>query len=1723
MVDLSKTSQEEKKDVKRAKSDKEKVWSTRKIKQEDKKEVKVEPEEKIEQTKPKIKNPKDLEFHALEWLDYHEEEEDEDDDRTRDSSDSDNDSDTERRKPTVTKKKLYTIRLFGRTLEKENSKSVFVKVTGYQPYFYIEIPDNWTENHVKLLMSEMKRRVAPKTRDSLVDWKITKAYKFRGFTNKKKFKFVQFTFRDMEGFRKYEWAFRRKIYVKGLPPSAQLENRKATLYESNIDPILRMMHIQNLEASGIIKIKEGKYHRIGRETLCDINVECKYKNLEASDEKTIAKLKVAAFDIECTSTDGSFPQPEREGDKIIQIGTTFSYYGEDECYYKHIVTLGTCDPIKDVEVVSCKTEAGVLLAWKKMLDKMDPDIVIGYNIFGFDEKYMWHRGTSKFAKCDKFRAFSRIRGEISDKLKEKKLSSSALGDNLLYYFDMKGRVQVDLMKVVMRDYKLSSYKLDYAVAYFIREKVEAIEIDRKDNRKEGEPPEEEEMSDVDEGCHKVVLKTKSTKGLKEGNYITLNYNDGISDNSYREEKKFLVKHLTETEIHIEEDDDHIGELKSLFDRKYKVEWNQSKDDLKPKDIFRLQELGSKDRAKIAKYCIQDCALCNRLFNKLQVLNNNVGMANVCSVPLSYLFLRGQTVKSYSLVAKFCRKEGYLIPVLDKVVKKEGEEESSFEGACVFDPKPGVYFEPIVVLDYSSLYPKSIIHRNLSHECIVIDPKYDNLPGYFYFEAEFKNSDGTTQKCRYAHPHSGERGIMPRILMGLLDAREATKDKMKLETDPFKKKILDGLQSSFKISANSLYGLIGSDVSPIYFKEIAASVTATGRDMLQFARKIVEENFKGSEIIYGDSVLGDEPLIVKDKDGTVEIKTIEELSNKWKEYKNYKDGSYNEYFMNIVRTLIKNIKDIKKIKKEDATTFLPITEWMGGKCMGSVYPRVCSGTKFITVTVRKKGIVNKIKSFSCNKYDEKEAYELANASLKELNVEYGLIKNQYRKIKNMITDEEYLEVKLTNDKIMICDVDDLDIVNEGIWYSDLGGTEYYAKACFRINKKKCNVSFHKKVIEKMLLKLPEALREKFKNHTIDHVNTITLDNRKSNLRFATKTEQSQNRENFKYNKSGVKGVYKHKSGKWVADYPSTHYRHECKYFDTKEEAIEERKKQEKRMRRELQQKRNEFIEELRLLLIDDQRNRDLKEQSKTDYKVWTDEGWKQINRVIRHKTNKKLFRIITRTSVVDVTEDHSLINENGEIIKPKDCQIGTKLLTNFPKNFNPDIKTTINKPIFANVNKKECLKYYYSCKRKGYNVKLSVHNNNYMLERTNQEIQNPNEIIKIIPLDDVNTDTYVYDLETENGHFHAGIGELIVHNTDSIFIKFKILDENNKPRTDQEGLRQAIALGKKAAEIINSQAPYPQKINYEKTMHPLLIIAKKRYVGNLYEDDHTKMVSIKSMGIETKRRDNAGIVKEICAGIIHNLMNERSIEKAVKFVKKTLIKVLNGKVSLEKFTITKTLRGHYKNPEGMAHCVLAERMGKRDLGTKPQVNDRIPFAFVRLDDAKRLREKENKKKQSSKKESKKKIKKKPKNQEPINGLEECMRYFRTAEEEEENKKKKKGKPKVLQGDKIEHIDYIKEHKDELRIDYLHYITNQIMKPAMRFLSVSIKEPKKLFQEIIYKEVSRRERESNRRKGIFDMKNWVSKPVDGSGDFGFTDLKKKVQTFVIEKPNRRKKSD
>ena len=777
----------------------------------------------------------------------------------------------------------YVIHTFGKTID---GKSVYCKVTDYTPYFFIELPEDWTKKQAKknikymkeYLVSKYNNKVFPrKYKDGLIDVKLVEKMKPCGFTNNKKFLFALLVFNNDISRKKFAAIFKpyvrlncpecNKTKVEGLSETncgkfklaklkcescghiweKKIYNQKLVIpkisrkginypiYESNFPAFLRCFHIKNIKGCGWIQVDSNKctipldiktfeeYNTImstsdntkielndEKESLCYYEMTIHWNNITAIEKEVNAPLIIASFDIECNSIDGQFPQAKRNGDKIIQIGTTYTRIGESMPFRQHIVCLNKTDKVDGAIVESYKNEKELIRGWLEEIQQSDCDIMTGWNIFYFDEKYIYDRCENVLG-YDNINYMSKLKEHYCN-FKEMKLASSAMGENLLRYWETPGRVHIDLMKDVQNNFNLTSYKLDNVSANFIRGGIDSIEI-LKGN--------------------KYMLKCASINDINVDDYIHIELlKSFVSDNVGR---KYRVNKIDENNkiLYIETDFDIHNELKILGDGK--LFWSQAKDDVGPKDIFRLQKGSPADRAIVAKYCVKDCRLCNLLINKLDVVTRSIEMANVCCIPMYFLFTRGQGIKLFSLCSKFYREFGYVFPVLKKPIVNPG----SYEGAIVFDPIPSAIYESLCVKDYSSLYPSCILHKNLSHETKIIDEAYDNLPGVEYYNAQFRENDGSIKYRRFAKVNN-EYGVIPTILHTLLSERKRVKKIMKTEKDPFKKSILDGKQLALKLTANSLYGQLGAGTSPVRDRDIAACTTNTGREMLIFAKKYDEE-------------------------------------------------------------------------------------------------------------------------------------------------------------------------------------------------------------------------------------------------------------------------------------------------------------------------------------------------------------------------------------------------------------------------------------------------------------------------------------------------------------------------------------------------------------------------------------------------------------------------------------------------------------------------------------------------------------------------------------------------------------------------------------------------------------------------------------------------------------------------------------------------------------------
>ena len=651
--------------------------------------------------------------------------------------------------------------------------------------------------------------------------------------------------------------------------SKNIENLcKKTSNESSIERMFEKMHHNNDNDDN--HDNDDNYNKYNNKSKVDLktNIIDLINNTEVKREEKVDKLTDAFM--------GS-GFPSLEGDKVTFIGSTFLNYGEQKPYLNNCLALNTCSDVNEInnsEINCFNTERELLMAWRNLILKEDPDIIIGYNIFGFDYQFIHIRARENHCE-EEFLKLSRNLNEVCGKKNEDRgnidIEESkiviASGEHELKFIKMTGRLQVDLYNYFRRDFNLTSYKLDYVSGYFIGDGVKKIEHNNDNNI--------------------TKIYSKNLMGLDNGSYINFE-ETSHSTEIYKDGQKFKITNMNKDEGTFE-----INGIENP-DMTKNVRWGLAKDDVTPQDIFRMTNEGPDERAVIAKYCIQDCNLVHHLMNKIDVMTGYVEMSKICSVPINFLVMRGQGIKLTSYIAKKCREKKTLMPVMDKPLFDDG-----YEGAIVLPPKCDLYLDnPVACVDYSSLYPSSMISENLSHDSKVWTKEYDlegiqinetgekdedgnfmydNLPNYEYVNVKYdtfkwvNNSRGKSEKvhsgtkiCRFAQFPEG-KAIMPSILEELLASRKATRKLIPQQTDDFMKNILDKRQLSYKLTANSLYGQCGAKTSTFYEKDVAASTTATGRKLLTYGKRVIEETYgdlivdtkygkvhSNAEYVYGDT-------------------------------------------------------------------------------------------------------------------------------------------------------------------------------------------------------------------------------------------------------------------------------------------------------------------------------------------------------------------------------------------------------------------------------------------------------------------------------------------------------------------------------------------------------------------------------------------------------------------------------------------------------------------------------------------------------------------------------------------------------------------------------------------------------------------------------------------------------------------------------------------------------
>ncbi|KAG5148499.1 hypothetical protein AAZX31_06G148200 [Glycine max] len=362
------------------------------------------------------------------------------------------------------------IRIFGVTKE---GHSVCCNVHGFEPYFYICCPPGMGPDDISHFHQTLEGRMREANRNSNVGKFIRRiemvqrrSIMYYQQSNSQPFLKVVVALPTMV-------ASCRGILDRGIQLDG-LGMKSFLTYESNVLFALRFMIDCNIVGGNWIEIPAGKYKKTVKSlSYCQLEFDCLYSELVShapeGEYSKMAPFRILSFDIECAGRKGHFPEPTQ--DPVIQIANLVTLQGEDQPFIRNVMTLKSCSPIVGVDVMSFETEREVLLAWRDLIREVDPDIIIGYNICKFDLPYLIERAAN--LKIAEFPILGRIRNSRV-RVKDTTFSSRQYGTRESKEVTVEGRVQFDLLQVMQRDYKLSSYSLNSVSSHFLSEQKEDV-------------------------------------------------------------------------------------------------------------------------------------------------------------------------------------------------------------------------------------------------------------------------------------------------------------------------------------------------------------------------------------------------------------------------------------------------------------------------------------------------------------------------------------------------------------------------------------------------------------------------------------------------------------------------------------------------------------------------------------------------------------------------------------------------------------------------------------------------------------------------------------------------------------------------------------------------------------------------------------------------------------------------------------------------------------------------------------------------------------------------------------------------------------------------------------------------------------------------------------------------------------------------------------------------
>jgi len=657
------------------------------------------------------------------------------------------------------------------------SKPHLLRFHDFPAYCYVELPlfighrrVNWSGYKAQQVYETICWKLGEDKPFKYFFKQTEKLYYYRG---RKKYPMLVLLFNSVKAMYKCRSKLSKPFKVKDLGTVA------CKVWETNIPIVRKLLTLRKIKYCQWFNIKGLKVHGDDKiSKLEDEYVVDRFTMMPISPEETSSWVTcptILSFDIETYSDrHKALPDPYSSKHVAYMISCVFQRSGDPSSRITDIILLGDCNDTDMANVIKVNTEIELIDTMSELVNRYDPDILTGYNILGYDNPYL---DTRLKRRLREWKPMGRLINEPT-KMTSFSWGSSGYGHNEINMLEMDGRIMVDLLPIIRRDYKLPLYNLGYVSNYFLgrtkhdvtaKQMFEAYELG-----KDSETDPDQALKDYIEGRLELITSDPDLTS-KEDLF----------------EKFHVLQYMP-------------------FD-----ETETQKADMDKIPDINLKQHAMEEMKKVVDYCVVDSDLVLDIFEKIHCWIALIEMSNVVGVTPVELFTRGQQLRVLSQVYDEASNDGIVID--ERTVPK-----MEYSGGFVYEPIPGIYHY-IPCLDFKSLYPTVMISHNIDYRTYVPPEMMDKIPDHMCHLIEWDEEiekkiesdsiDGdkktVTEKVHYKFKFIKQEhllGILPRLLVRLISERDTVRKTQKTCTKGSVEWIvLERRQLALKVSANSVTG------------------------------------------------------------------------------------------------------------------------------------------------------------------------------------------------------------------------------------------------------------------------------------------------------------------------------------------------------------------------------------------------------------------------------------------------------------------------------------------------------------------------------------------------------------------------------------------------------------------------------------------------------------------------------------------------------------------------------------------------------------------------------------------------------------------------------------------------------------------------------------------------------------------------------------------------------